>query len=333
VASAQAVLTAAAPFDSLAPGALSDQLEAQIEAQSGLPPASVKALKGFYDAMIKGGNLPKDVSFQDWMFGKGDSAKGHNWTSLGMVGGGEHNGYTTMETNLTAVDKLLAGDVLAAVFGGGIKGPALDQLVAAQNTAKAETQAQYIAAKYGIPENLVTEALAVWQTTHGFLGRSFESFLSGTMKGFPLGLQPIPPGDPKTNTQNMFNRLQMWTTAMSKQKDGHPDLTKLSQLARDVSAKYPGIIDDPSIPPPPLAPVAQVAAYCDDGSKPVSLEMMQANIDAADDELQNLNAVGEIQQMRLQSLTDQRAKVIETLSNILKKEGDLLKAISDNVRG
>ncbi len=55
-------------------------------------------------------------------------------------------------------------------------------------------------------------------------------------------------------------------------------------------------------------------------------------VEDADDQLNSLNTLGEADQLKLQELTDQRSKALETLSNLMKSLGDVRKSITDNMK-
>jgi len=48
--------------------------------------------------------------------------------------------------------------------------------------------------------------------------------------------------------------------------------------------------------------------------------------------LESLGDLSEVQQLKLQQLADQRAKALETISNIMKREADTRKGIIDNMK-
>jgi uncharacterized protein YdiU (UPF0061 family) len=56
------------------------------------------------------------------------------------------------------------------------------------------------------------------------------------------------------------------------------------------------------------------------------------NAQQLQDQLDSMNDLSELEQMRLQELMDRRAKALETISNLVKKESDTQEAIIDNLK-
>lgn len=63
-----------------------------------------------------------------------------------------------------------------------------------------------------------------------------------------------------------------------------------------------------------------------------TIDSLGASIAAIDDRMQTLKDLGDVQQMRLQSMMDGRSKILETLSNMLKSDADLSKTLRDNLK-
>jgi hypothetical protein len=66
--------------------------------------------------------------------------------------------------------------------------------------------------------------------------------------------------------------------------------------------------------------------------KPVSKEDMEAMADKMKTELDTMNEMGEMEQLRLQMIMDRRAKMMEALSNIMKKISDTVQGITRNLK-
>ena len=319
---ARDALGAALPYDGLGSGPLSDQLVARIAEETGLPPEMVTELKAYYNQQVASGQLPASESFNTYLFGPAKSGDGgiDLTTSLHLqIGNGNGNGWSMMSQNLARLNT--QGMATGSAVPAGLK--------AEMTNLSGESEAQYYSDKYGIPVDLVNEALKVFGDRHGLLGKSLEDVLTSVRDSEPNGITAsADPAVQKQNVLNMYNRLFYLASQDPASKDD------LASLQTDINKQYPNLINDPSKAPDAPDPVPQITPQDPPpGVQLVTIGMMQANIDAADDELQNLNALGEIQQLKLQTLTDQRQKVIETLSNLIKKEGDLLKTISDNTRG
>jgi hypothetical protein len=63
-----------------------------------------------------------------------------------------------------------------------------------------------------------------------------------------------------------------------------------------------------------------------------NLAAFQAQLDSIQDKLDSLNSLTDIDQMKVQSMMDERSKMLETLSNMLKSDADLSKTLRDNLK-
>ncbi len=63
-----------------------------------------------------------------------------------------------------------------------------------------------------------------------------------------------------------------------------------------------------------------------------NLAAYEASLQTIQDKLDSLNSMTDIDQMKVQSLMDERSKMLETLSNMLKSDADLSKTLRDNLK-
>lgn len=207
--------------------------------------------------------------------------------------------------------------------------------VASASNGKVDVNAvQTLADKYGLP---FSAAESMYEKFAADKSASKGSFDTWTTTAYP-GLKSVDESNPDLDTEkaNLAAAKKAPVSAAPPKKD-KPTSSNNEHDARKgmgVEDKKSGVgveasgglgVDDSH---DELGPAS--------GTQDVELTGTFAELDAAistrSDDLQTLNSLGEAAQLRLQELSDQRSKALETLSNVMKSISDVRKTIADNLK-